>query len=308
MALRARVVDLTAASHHFVAAPESSDQLLEGTLEQLLYVNDESGYAVAVVECALQSGVRERVTVVGSLAGLEIGSGIRARGRREKHPRYGEQFRIVDYETIRPAGVAALERYLASEIKGVGPALARRIVEHFGEVLPQILDERPERVREVRGLGRVVADRIVAAWRDSSGLRELTVFLRGHGVGSGYARKIHKEFGRDALDTIRRDPYLLARRISGIGFRTADAIADRLGIPRNSIERARAAVVYLLERMADDGHVYAPSDYLEGQFTTALEMDGDLAARAIEELAAQGDLVVERADDATAVYLAGLHA
>jgi len=294
--------------HRVVAAPETSEQLLEGTLEQLLYVNDESGYAVAVVECTLQDGVRERLTVVGSLAGLEIGSSIRARGRREKHPRYGEQFRIVDFQTIRPAGVAALERYLASEIKGVGPALARRIVEHFGEGLPQVLDERPGRVREVRGLGRVVAERIVAAWRDSSGLRELTVFLRGHGVGSGYARKIHKEFGRDALDTIRHDPYLLARRISGIGFRTADAIADRLGIPRNSIERARAAVVYLLERMADDGHVYVPFDYLEGQFTSALEMDGDLAGRAVEELAAQGDVVVERVDDATAVYLAALHA
>ncbi|MGH9578657.1 MAG: helix-hairpin-helix domain-containing protein, partial [Terriglobales bacterium] len=283
LALRRRVIDVGAASHHFVAAPETSDQLLEGTLEQLLYVNDESGYAVAVVECTSGDGVRERVTVVGTLAGLEIGSGIRAHGRREKHPRYGEQFRIVDYETIRPAGVAALERYLAAEIKGVGPALARRIVEHFGEGLPQILDERPERVREVRGLGRVVADRIVAAWRDSSGLRELTVFLRGHGIGSGYARKIHQQFGRGALETIRQDPYLLARHISGIGFRTADAIADRLGIARNSIERARAAVVYLLERMADDGHVYVPIEYLEGQFTTALDMDRELSVRAVQE-------------------------
>ena len=233
--------------------------------------------------------LRRRVTVVGSLAGLEIGAGLRLRGRFEKHPRYGEQFRVEDFETVRPAGVAALERYLASEIKGVGPALARRIAEHFGEALPAVLDTTPERLHEVRGLARLVAQRIVAAWRDSSGLRELTVFLRGTwDCRAAHARRIHKIYGRESLETVRSDPYVLARTIAGIGFRTADTVAEKLGIPRNSIQRARAAVVYLLERMAEEGHVFVPFEYLENQFgTRARDGPGTGGRGAVEELVAE---------------------
>jgi exodeoxyribonuclease V alpha subunit len=286
---------------------ENPEELIEGTLDHVLYVNESSGYSVAVLECEVPNGVRKRITVVGELGSVEVGAGIRARGRIEKHPRYGEQFRVLDYETIRPAGVAAIERYLASEIKGVGPAFARRIVEHFGEELPEVLNNAPERMREVRGLGAIVAIRIATAWRDSSGLRELTVFLRGHGIGAAHARRIHKFYGKDALEVVRQDPYVLARTIYGIGFRTADAIAEKLAIPRNSIQRARAAIVYLLERMADDGHVYAPLEYLEQQFEGGLEMDIALALSAIEELRNSGEIVTEDAGDHTAVYLKRLY-
>jgi exodeoxyribonuclease V alpha subunit len=286
---------------------ENVEEMIEGTLDHLLYVNETSGYSVAVIECDVAGGLRKRITVVGELGTVEIGAGIRARGRTEKHPRYGEQFRVLDYETIRPAGVAAIERYLASEIKGVGPALARRIVEHFGDELPEILNNAPERMREVRGLGTIVAIRIATAWRDSSGLRELTVFLRGHGIGAAHARRIHKFYGKDALEVVKEDPYVLARTIYGIGFRTADAIAEKLAIPRNSIQRARAAIVYLLERMADDGHVYAPFEYLEQQFESGLEMDTDLASRALEELHKSGEVVAEPAGEHTAVYLKRLY-
>ncbi len=290
---------------------ETSEQielLIEGTLDQLLFVNEKSGYAVAVLERS-DEDLRRRVTVVGSLAGLDVGAGLRLRGRFERHPKYGEQFRVEDFETVRPASVAALERYLAGEIKGVGPALARRIAEHFGEALPAVLDETPERLREVRGLGAVVAARIAAAWRDSSGLRELTVFLRGNGIAAGHARRIHKMYGRDSLETVRRDPYVLARTIAGIGFRTADMVAEKLGIPKNSIQRARAAVVFLLERMAEEGHVFAPFGYLEHQFGAALEMDPQLAAQAVEELVETGELVAEDlgGDGNRAIYLRRLH-
>ncbi|MGH7932074.1 MAG: SF1B family DNA helicase RecD2 [Candidatus Binataceae bacterium] len=287
--------------------PESSAQLLEGTLEQILYVNETSGYVVAVMEQSDDDGARRRLTVVGNLGSPEVGSGLRLHGHFEKHPRYGEQFRVIDFETIRPASVAALERYLASEIKGVGPAFARRIVAHFGEALPEVLDHTPERLREVRGLGRVVAERIAAAWRDSSGLRELTVFLRGHGIAAAHARRIHKVYGRESLETVRRDPYILARTITGIGFRTADAVAEKLGIPRNSLQRARAALLFLLEKMADEGHVFAPFGYLEHQFRTLLDMDPELAAQALGELTQSGEAVAETVDDHPAVYLERLH-
>ena len=149
-----------------------------------------------------------------------------------------------------------------------------------------------------------VARRIAAAWRDSSGLRELTVFLRGHGLAASHARRIHKFYGKDALEVVRRDPYVLARTIHGIGFRTADTIAEKLGIPRNSIQRARAAMLFMLERMSDEGHVIAPFEYLEASSSSALEMEPELAPTALNELVASGEVVAEEADDHIAVYLA----
>ena len=290
-----------------MAQAHHAAETLEGTLDQVLFVNEKNGYSVAIVVVAGEHGDSRRVTVVGNLAGLEVGSTIRAQGGFEQHKIYGDQFHVVDFETVRPAGAVALERYLASEIKGIGPALARRIAEHFGDSLGEVLDNAPERMREVPGIGAAVTRAIAAAWRDSSGLRELTVFLRGHGLAASHARRIHKFYGKDALDVVRRDPYVLARTIHGIGFRTADAVAEKLGIPRNSIQRARAAVLYILERMSDEGHVYSPFEYLEGQFRTALEMEPELAREAVTELAASGEVVVEQADDHTAVYLARLH-
>ncbi len=290
-----------------MAQAHHAAETLEGTLDQVLFVNEKNGYSVAIVVVAGEHGDSRRVTVVGNLAGLEVGSTIRAQGGFEQHKIYGDQFHVVDFETVRPAGAVALERYLASEIKGIGPALARRIAEHFGDSLGEVLDNAPERMREVPGIGAAVTRAIAAAWRDSSGLRELTVFLRGHGLAASHARRIHKFYGKDALEVVRRDPYVLARTIHGIGFRTADAVAEKLGIPRNSIQRARAAVLYILERMSDEGHVYSPFEYLEGQFRTALEMEPELAREAVTELAASGEVVVEQADDHTAVYLARLH-
>jgi len=303
-----------------VAEAQHATETLEGVLDQVLFANDNNGYTVAAVVVAGEHNDFRRVTIVGNLAGLEVGSTIRAEGGFEKHPRFGEQFHVVDFETLRPAGAVAIERYLASEIKGVGTAFARRIAEHFGDDLGEILDNAPERMREVPGIGAARARLIAATWRDASGLREVTVFLRGHGLGGSHARRIHKFYGKHALEVVRQDPYVLARTIHGIGFRTADSIAEKLGIARNSIQRARAAVLYLLERMADEGHVYSPFEYLEGQFRSALEMEPDLARDAVSELAANGDVIVENAagqehhDDSheeggahTAVYLKRLH-
>jgi exodeoxyribonuclease V alpha subunit len=290
-----------------VNAPEIPSEVVEGTLDQILYINEESGYVIAVVERSDDEGARRRITIVGELGVIEIGAGLRLTGHFEKHQRYGDQFRVQDFETVRPAGVNALERYLASEIKGVGPVLARRIVNRFGEELPSLLDTSPERLHEVDGLPRAVAQRIAIAWRDSSGLRELTVFLRGHGIAAAHARRIHKVYGRDSLETVRGDPYVLARTITGIGFRTADTVAEKLGIPRSSIQRARAAMLYLLERMADEGHVFAPFGNLQHQFESELQMEPELAQQALEELIASGEIVADDVDGAPTVYLKRLH-
>jgi len=285
-----------------------TQETIEGIIDQILFVNDSSGYVVARLEVEDSEHRRDTVAVVGNLADPEVGAAVRLQGSFETHPRYGRQFRVESCEVLKPAGLTALERYLSSgQIKGVGPALARRITGHFGEELFTILDTAPHRLREVRGIGAAIVRQITAAWQDQSGLRELMVFLRGHGISAHYARRIHKLYGARSLEIIRSDPYLLARTVHGIGFRTADTVAEQLGIPRNSIQRARGAVLYLLERMAEEGHVCGPLGHLEHQFRSALEMDSDLAQQAVGELAESREIVVEGSGPDAMVYLRRLH-
>jgi exodeoxyribonuclease V alpha subunit len=281
---------------------------IEGTVDQILFVSDATGYTVARIEVIDENEMHKPVSIVGDLAGVEVGAGLKLSGRFEQHPKYGNQFKVVSFEVARPAGVHAIERYLASgQIRGVGPKLARRITDHFGDQLNVILEKEPQRLREVRGLSKLVISRITSAWQDASGLRELSVFLRGHGISASHATRIHKVYGHESLTIIRNDPYLLARTIAGIGFRTADAVAEQVGIARNSIQRARAALLYLLERMADDGHVYAPLGYLENRFRGLLDMDPDLAEQAVAELKSTSEVTVEQTDDGPAIYLNRLH-
>jgi exodeoxyribonuclease V alpha subunit len=284
-----------------------TQEVVEGIIDQILFVNDHNGYVVARLEVEDAEHRRDSIAVVGNLADPQVGAAMRL-GSFESHPRYGRQFRVESCELLKPAGLTALERYLSSgQIKGVGPALARRITEHFGEELFSVLDTAPHRLREVRGIGAAIVRQITVAWQDQSGLRELMVFLRGHGISAHYARRIHKLYGTRSLEVIRSDPYLLARTVHGIGFRTADTVAEQLGIPRNSIQRARGAVLYLLERMAEDGHACAPFGYLEHQFRAALDMDPDLAQQAVAELAEGKEIIVEGSGADAIAYLRRLH-
>jgi exodeoxyribonuclease V alpha subunit len=286
----------------------SAQEMIEGIIDQILFVNDNNGYVVARLEVEDAEHRRDSVAIVGNLPDPQVGTTMRLQGSFESHPRYGRQFRVESCEVLKPAGLTALERYLGSgQIKGVGPALARRITGHFGEELFAVLDTQPHRLREVRGIGAAIVRQITVAWQDQSGLRELMVFLRGHGMPAHYARRIHKLYGVRSLEVIRSDPYLLARTVHGIGFRTADTVAEQLGIPRNSIERARGATLYLLERMAEDGHVRAPVGYLENQFRAALDMDPDLAHQAVAELAANREIILEGSGSEAVVYLRRLH-
>ena len=285
-----------------------AQEVIEGIVDQILFVNDDSGYVVARLEVEDSDHRRDSIAIVGNLPDPQVGATMRLQGSFESHPRYGRQFRVESCEILKPAGLTALERYLSSgQIKGVGPALAHRITEHFGEELFAVLDQQPHRLREVNGVGPVIVRQITAVWQDQSGLRELMVFLRGHGMPAHYARRIHKLYGLRSLEVIRSDPYLLARTVHGIGFRTADTVAEQLGIPRNSIQRARGAILYLLERMAEDGHVRAPLGYLENQFRAALDMDPELAQQAVAELAEGREIILEGSGPEAVTYLGRLH-
>ncbi len=285
-----------------------TQEVIEGIIDQILFVNDNNGYVVARLEVEDSEHRRDCVAVVGNLDDPQVGTTMRLAGSFESHPRYGRQFRVESCEVLKPAGLTALERYLSSgQIKGVGPALARRITGHFGEELFAVLDTAPHRLREVRGIGGAIVRQITVAWQDQSGLRELMVFLRGHGISAHYARRIHKLYGTRSLEVIRSDPYLLARTVHGIGFRTADTVAEQIGIPRNSIQRARGAILYLLERMAEDGHVRAPFGYLEHQFRAALDMDPDLAQQAVAELVEGKEIIVQGTGADAVAYLRRLY-
>lgn len=287
-------------------------QTLEGSIRQILFVNDQTGYVVARLEVTAQDQLAVsrlgEVTIVGELFGLMPGTVIRVAGQFEDHPMFGAQFRAQSFEVVAGPGVAALERYLVDEIKGVGPKLARRIAQRFGVELDEVLTHAPERLREVRGLSAAVVERIAAVWRQRAGLRELAIFLRSYGLSSAIASRIYRLYGADALQVVKRDPYVLANTVRGVGFRTADLFAQRLGISPESIERVRAAMLYLLTRMAEEGHVYVPWDHLMGQLRLVLELETNLAFEAVTDLQRRGLVVVEASDDARrAIYLTALY-
>ncbi len=292
----------------------SSDQLqtIEGSVGQLLFVNEQTGYGVARLEVKECDKSAQRpsgeITIVGELFGLMPGMLLKLNGQFEHHPTFGSQFRVQSFEVLAGAAVAALERYLRDEVKGVGTTLARRIGQRFGSELEEVLTHSPERLREVRGLSAAVIERIASVWRQRAGLRELTIFLRSHGLSGAVAARIYRLYGAEAIEIIKRDPYVLAHSIRGIGFRTADLFAERIGIPRESVERVRAAMLYLLTRMAEEGHVYAPWEHLQEQLRVGLEIETSLADEATSDLERRGAVVVEAAKDGRrAVYLRQLY-
>jgi exodeoxyribonuclease V alpha subunit len=287
-------------------------QTIEGTVRQVLFVNEQSGYMVARLEvkaqaksASLRSG---EVTIVGELFGLMPEMVVKVSGRFEEHPTFGKQFRTQSFEVIAGAAVAALERYLADEVKGVGPKLARRIGQRFGAELEDVLTHAPDRLCEVRGLSKAVIERIGTVWRQRAGPRELAIFLRSHGLSGAVAARIYRLYGVDALEMIKRDPYMLAHAVRGVGFRTADLLAERIGVARDSIERVRAAMLYVLTRMAEEGHVCAPWEYLQEQMRLVLEIETSLAPEALADLERRGAVIIETTKDGRrAVYLPHLY-
>ncbi len=280
----------------------------QGKVTQLLFVNPQTGYAVARLKVEEDGPGRpaarqKEVTLVGQLAELAPGMLVRVSGRYETHPSFGVQFRVERFETLAGAELGALERYLIDEVKGVGPTLARRIIERFGDETENVLTYAPERLREVRGLSATVAQRISALWRERVGLRELTVFLRTHGVPGFLAQRLYKILGHGALDIIKRDPYVLVATVSGVGFKTADLIAEKIGIARDSPERARAGLLYMLQRMAEEGHVCVPEEHLRTQLETHLGIGSALCWSALSELERRGAIVVEPSHGETWIYL-----
>jgi exodeoxyribonuclease V alpha subunit len=264
---------------------------LEAVLERITYANQDTGYTVARVATDRSSDL---LTVVGPLLGAQPGESLRLQGRWASHPQYGRQFQVETYQTVLPATIQGIRRYLGSGlIKGIGPKMAERIVAHFGPTTLEVIEQQPARLVEVPGLGPKRTAMITAAWAEQQAIKEVMVFLQGVGVSTSLGVRIYKTYRDDAIDVVRREPYRLAGEVWGIGFKTADQLARSLGIPHDSPQRVKAGLQFALSQATENGHCYLPETELVTKATELLEVDLGLAERCLEELIAEEGVVAE---------------
>ncbi len=285
---------------------------IDAHIERITYYNEDNGYTIAKARVA---GTRALVTVVGNLPAINAGEDVRLKGQWQNHPRFGEQFQIVSYETIVPSTLAGIERYLGSGlIKGIGPVMAKRLVSAFGLDTLRVIEDDIRSLLSVDGIGAKRIEMIKKAWDEQREMRGVMLFLQGHGISPAYGIKIFRQYGRESLAVVKNNPYRLAADIFGIGFLTADRIAEKLDIPRDAPMRIEAGIVYVLNRLSEDGHVCYPSEHLIDECAKVIGGERDAIARALDRLVAEERIVVEegvreRADSGSGrVYLSRLHA
>ena len=286
---------------------------LHGQIERITYTNEENGFTIAKVKVY---GQRDLVCVVGNLMAPMPGEIIKMRGEWTNHPKYGEQFKIVHYKTAVPASVYGIQKYLGSGlIKGIGPVMAKRIVEVFAKETFDIIENEIERLIEVDGIGKKRIEMIQNAWEEQKEIREVMAFLQSHGVSSGYATKIFKQYGNRSIEVVKENPYRLATDIFGIGFVTADNIAEKLGFSRDSELRAEAGILYVLHQVSDEGHVYYPYDPLINKCREILQVESDVIVKALGTIALEKRIIIEDLNEKIedfrennkSVYLAKFH-
>ncbi|MFI5881911.1 ATP-dependent RecD-like DNA helicase [Streptomyces sp. NPDC051554] len=293
--------------------------VLEGVLERITYANEENGYTVARVDIGRGGG--DLLTVVGALLGAQAGESLRMEGRWGSHPQYGKQFTVENYTTLLPATIQGIRRYLGSGlVKGIGPVFADRITQHFGLDTLQIIEDEPKRLIEVPGLGPKRTKKIADAWEEQKAIKEVMLFLQTVEVSTSIAVRIYKKYGDASIAIVKNQPYRLASDVWGIGFLTADKIAQSVGIPHDSPERVKAGLQYALSQATDQGNCYLPEERLIADAVKLLQVDTGLVIECLAELALpdeeSGDPGVVRekvpgpdgdADPVTAVYLVPFH-
>ena len=273
---------------------------LQGIVERLTYHSDESGYTVARFKAPR---TRDLITIVGNFANVQPGQTLKLTGIWRDHPKYGAQFQVSQYRETKPATLTGIEKYLGSGlIKGVGPVTARRIVAHFGLETLDIIEHQIERLIEVPGIAQKRVKMIQGTWQAQKSIKEVMVFLQGHGVSTTYAVKIYKKYGDDAISTVTQNPYQLATDVYGIGFVTADEIARNIGIAPHSEYRYRCGILHVLGEAAEEGHCYLPHTELTERTVKRLELKehkpkSDQVEFLIHRMKLEGDLKGERGQE-----------
>lgn len=279
--------------------------MLAGIVERVTYHNVENGFCVLRTK---MRGHRDVVTVVGHAATIVAGEWVTASGMWVNDRTHGQQFKARFLRTSPPSSAAGIETYLSSGmIRGVGPVYAKKLVRAFGEKVFDIIESTPDRLREVSGIGPVRAASILASWAEQKAVREIMVFLHSHGVGTARAVRIFKTYGAEAIQVMTENPYRLARDIRGIGFKTADAIAMRLGIEKMAMIRVRAGISYALTEAMDEGHCGLPTEELLPLAEKLLEVPQQLIKTAVDLELQDGGVVADRVGETPCVFLAGLH-
>ena len=286
--------------------PESSTQeVLAGLVERVTYHDAENGFSVLRVKAR---GHRGLVTVVGHAATISAGEWITAAGEWVNDRTHGQQFKARFMRSSAPTSIDGIEKYLSSGmIRGIGPVYAKKMIKAFGEKVFDIIEAEPERLRQVDGIGPIRAHRITAAWAEQKIVREIMVFLHSHGVGTARAVRIFKTYGADAVQVMTENPYRLARDIRGIGFKTADAIAMKLGIDKTAMIRARAGISYALTEAMDEGHCGLPTEELAPLAVELLEVDKGLVQTAIDLELADGAVIADSVGETACIFLGGLY-
>ena len=283
----------------------SNQEVLAGLVERVTFHNSENGFCVLRIKAR---GHRDLVTVIGHAATIAAGEWITATGEWINDRNHGLQFKARFMRASAPTSIDGIEKYLASGmIRGIGPVYAKKMVKVFGQKVFDVIEAEPDRLREVEGIGPVRAQRITAAWAEQKIVREIMVFLHSHGVGTARSVRIYKTYGADSLQVMTENPYLLARDIRGIGFKTADAIAIRLGIEKTAMIRIRAGISYALTEAMDDGHCGLPTDKLTPLAVELLEAPGELIQTALELELRDGAVVADTVSETPCIFLAGLY-
>ncbi len=278
---------------------------LSGLVERVTFHSPETGFCVLRLKVR---GQRDLVTLVGHAATISAGEFIQAAGAWVNDRTHGLQFKADVLRATPPTTVEGIERYLGSGlIRGIGPVYARKLVRAFGDAVFDVIEQEPDRLRQVTGIGPKRARRIVAGWADQKVIREIMVFLHSHGVGTSRAVRIFKTYGADAIPVITANPYRLARDIRGIGFKTADAVAARLGIEKTAMIRARAGISFALAEATEEGHCGLPTAELIPLAAALLEIDAAILETALGLELAEGSVVADTLEGAPCVFLAGLH-
>lgn len=273
---------------------QENEQLLRGTVVHVTYSSRDTGFVVARVDAVDQG----KTTLVGTyLSDLRAGQSLVARGVWQTHPKFGKQFKAFSITETLPTTTEAIARYLGSGIvRGLGPVLAERLVEEFGEDTLRIIDEEPERLREVAGVGEKKLDEIKSAWLQNSNQREVMLFFQSHQISLKLAGRIYNSYGDRAIETVKKNPYILAKELYGIGFIKADQVARALGIAADSIERMQAGLEYALRQAADEGHCFLPLSRLTEKTAELLQLESNQQCRletALEQARLAGEVVID---------------
>ena len=271
---------------------------LRCVIERITYQNEQNGYSV--IKCKAK-GYSDLVTVVGAMPEVHVGAVLSLTGEWKMDAKYGRQFSITTFEETLPATVYGIEKYLGSGlVKGIGPKFAGRIVKEFGAETLNVIEDSPDDLIRVPGIGRVSVERIKKSWIEQKEIKNIMLFLQSHNVSTTHATKIWKTYGNDSIKVVQENPYRLADDIWGIGFKTADTIAEKMGYDKEKFARLRSGLLYTLNKLSEEGHCYGTREQLIKTGTELLDVDESLLSMTLDEMIRTEDVKVE---DKAAIYL-----